>query len=77
MLDKNEKSKKIKYIFKLTYEECELTFRRIYTNRCKRGILDKEYYCKSLCRKLNISLNKHKEILDHYDRFVKELEEGE
>lgn len=69
--------KKIKYkhIFKLTYEECKLSFKRIYTNGGKRGILDKEYYCKSLCKKLNINLNKHKEILEHYDRFVKELEE--
>ncbi|MBD7914226.1 hypothetical protein H9660_03615 [Clostridium sp. Sa3CUN1] len=71
------KKEKYKYIFKLTYEECKLTFKRIYTNGGRRGVLDKDYYCKSLCNKLKISLNKHKEILDHYDRFVKELEEGE
>ncbi|MDB1956882.1 hypothetical protein PMY09_18050 [Clostridium tertium] len=62
-------------MFKFTYEECKLTFIRIY-KRTQQS-LNQKYYCRRFAEIHHITLSKHKEVIEHYNRFVKELEGDE
>lgn len=57
---------------KLTYEECRLTFNIIY--KIRKVKLNREYYCKRFAKIHGISLKNHKEVIEHYKRFKKEIE---
>lgn len=56
---------------KLTYEECRLTFNIIY--KIGKIKLNQKYYCKRFAKIHGISLKNHKEVIEHYKRFKKEL----
>lgn len=59
-------------MFKFIYEECRSTFNRIYKNG--RQPLNQNYYCKRFAEIHEVKLNKHKEIIEHYKRFSREVE---
>ena len=60
---------------KLTYEECRLTFNRIY--KIGKVKLNQKYYCKRLVKIHGLNMKKHKEVIKHYKRFKEELEGNE
>lgn len=60
---------------KLTYEECRLTFNIIY--KIGKIKLNREYYCRRFAEIHGISLKNHKEVIEHYKRFKKELKGDE
>lgn len=60
-------------MFKFTYEECKSTFNKLY--KSGKEPLNQEYYCKRLAKIHNIVLGKHKEVIEHYKRFLREVEE--
>lgn len=55
---------------KLTYEECRLTFNRIY--KIGKAKLNLKYYCRRFAEIHGIHLKDHKEVIEHYKRFKKE-----
>ncbi|MGG7144817.1 hypothetical protein ACQPVP_15345 [Clostridium nigeriense] len=58
-------------MFKFTYEECKATFNKIY--KSGKAPLNQSYYCSRFTEIHNIIPSKHKEIIEHYKRFVKEI----
>ena len=62
-------------MFKFTYEECKATFNKIY--KSGRQSFNQKYYCKRFAEIHSIILSRHKEIIEHYKRFEKEVEEEE
>lgn len=59
-------------MFKFDYEECRLTFSRIY--KSGKVPLSQKYYCNRFAKMYGVNINKHKEIIEHYKRFLREVE---
>ena len=58
-------------MFKFTYAECKATFNKIY--KSGKEPLNQRYYCRRFAEIHNITLAKHKEVIEHYKRFLREV----
>ena len=60
-------------MFKFTYEECKATFNKIY--KSGKEPLNQSYYCSRFAEIHNITLGKHKEVIENHKRFLREVDE--
>lgn len=59
-------------MFKVSYEECELIWKR----KRAKNIIGENPHVYYICRKMNVVSSLHPEIREHYKRYIKEKHHG-